>query len=306
MPVNTHQGDFVQTEKKIDKPFLGCGLGLRPEYYETIVDTRPAVDWFEIISENYMVDGGKPLHFLDRVRENYPVVMHGVSLSIGGTDPLDQTYLKRLKQLIDRVEPQWVSDHMCWTGQGNLHDLMPLPFDQEAIDHVVARVQQVQDYLGRQILLENASSYVSYEQSEMTEWEFHTEIMQRADCLMLFDINNIYVSARNHGFDPLDYIRGIPAERVWQFHLAGHNDYGDYVIDTHDHPVVKPVWELYAEALNHFGPVSAMIERDDRFPPFEELMAELGELRKIAHDVLGNDGPKNDDSKKREAALCPD
>ncbi len=305
MQTDTCQSDFVQTEMKTNKPFLGCGLGLRPEYYETIVETRPAVDWFEIISENYMVDGGKPLHFLDRVRENYPVVMHGVSLSIGGTDPLDQAYLKRLKQLIDRVEPQWVSDHMCWTGQGghNLHDLMPLPFNQEAIDHVVARVQQVQDYLGRQILLENASSYVSYVQSEMTEWEFHTEIMQRADCLMLFDINNVYVSARNHGFDPLDYIRGIPTDRVWQFHLAGHSDYDDYVIDTHDHPVVKPVWELYAEALKYFGSVSAMIERDDRFPPFEELMAELGELRrKIANDVLGYDGPENGASKKREVS----
>jgi uncharacterized protein (UPF0276 family) len=274
-----------------DKPFLGYGLGLRPEYYDTIVETQPAVDWFEILTENYMVDGGKPLHFLDRVREHYPLVMHGVSLSIGGTDPLNKDYLKQLKQLIARVEPQWVSDHLCWTGQGghNLHDLMPLPYNEEAIRHVAQRIRQVQDYLGRQILIENVSSYVSYTHSEMTEWEFYAEVAQRADCLMLFDINNVYVSARNHHFDPLDYIRGMPAERVWQFHLAGHSDYGDYVIDTHDHPVVPPVWELYAEALRCFGPVSAMIERDDRFPPFEELLAELQEMRRIGQAVVAQD-----------------
>ncbi|MBL1278598.1 MAG: DUF692 domain-containing protein [Ectothiorhodospiraceae bacterium] len=280
-----------------DKPFLGYGLGLRPEYYDTIVETRPDVDWFEILSENYMVDGGKPLHFLDRIRENYPVVMHGVSMSIGSTDPLNKEYLKQLKQLIARVQPRWISDHLCWTGQGgqNLHDLMPLPYNEEAIAHVVDRVQQVQDYLGQRLLLENVSSYVTYVQSEMTEWEFYSEIVKRADCLMLFDVNNIYVSARNHGFDPLDYIRGVPAERVWQCHLAGHSDYGDYVIDTHDHPVAKPVWDLYAEALKHFGPVSSMIERDDQYPPFDELLAELSELRDIAQRVIG----------KVETTSCP-
>jgi len=285
----------VQTET--NKPFLGYGLGLRPEYYDTIVETRPDVDWFEILSENYMVDGGKPLHFLDQVRDNYPVVMHGVSMSIGSTDPLNKEYLKRLKQLIARVEPRWISDHLCWTGQGgqNLHDLMPLPYNEEAIAHVVDRVQQVQDYLGQQLLLENVSSYVTYVQSEMTEWEFYSEIAERADCLMLFDVNNIYVSARNHGFDPLDYIRGVPADRVWQCHLAGHSDYGDYVIDTHDHPVVQPVWELYAEALKQFGPVSSMIERDDQFPPFEELLDELGKMRRIAQQVFG----------ESEATPCP-
>ena len=278
-----------QLNKNGKKPFLGYGLGLRPEYYDTIVETRPDVDWFELLSENFMVDGGKPLHFLDRVRENYPVVMHGVSMSIGSTDPLNQEYLKQLKQLVARVEPRWVSDHLCWTGQGgqNLHDLMPLPYNEEAIAHVVDRVQQVQDYLGQQLLLENVSSYVTYVQSEMTEWEFYSEIVKRADCLMLFDVNNIYVSARNHGFDPLDYIRGVPAERVWQCHLAGHSDYGDYVIDTHDQPVVKPVWDLYAEALKHFGPVSSMIERDDQFPPFDELLSELSEMRQVAQRVLG-------------------
>lgn len=276
------------------KPFLGYGLGLRPEYYEQILEQRPDVDWFEILSENYMVEGGKPLHFLDRVRESYPVVMHGVSMSIGSTDLLDKQYLNNLKQLIARVEPQWVSDHLCWTGQDghNLHDLMPMPYTQEAIDHVVARVQFVQEYLGRQILLENVSSYVNYTHSEMTEWEFLSEISRRADCYILLDINNVYVSARNHDFDPMDYIQGVPAERVWQFHLAGHSDYGDFVIDTHDHPVVPSVWELYTRALDVIGPVSAMIERDDRYPPFEELLAEFEQMRQIGLGQLHQQEPE--------------
>jgi len=271
------------------RPFLGYGLGLRPEYYDIIVETNPAVDWFEIISENYMVDGGKPLHFLDRVREHYPIVMHGVSLSIGSTDPLDFAYLKRLKALIERIEPAWISDHFCWTGHGghNSHDLLPLPLTEEAVRHVAARVQQVQEFLGRQILLENASTYVSFTHSEMNEWEFVREVCERADCLLLLDVNNVYVSARNHGFDTLQYLDGLPGERIRQCHLAGHSDYGDYVIDTHDHPVASPVWALYAEALKRFGPVSSMIERDDRFPPFAELMAELTQMRGIAREVCG-------------------
>ena len=274
------------------KPFLGFGLGLRPEYYQTIVDTQPPVDWFEIISENYMVDGGKPLHFLDRVRENYPIVMHGVSMSIGGTDPLDKNYLKRLKQLIDYAQPQWISDHLCWTGQGghNLHDLLPMPCTEEAIRHVVSRLDQVQDYLGQRILLENASTYLTFEHSEMSEWDFYREVVERADSLMLLDVNNIYVCARNHQFDPLEFLQAMPAERIWQMHVSGHSDHGDYVIDTHDHPVVEPVWELFGEALRRFGPVSAMIERDDRFPPFEELMAELGQMRSIAKSTIDETG----------------
>lgn len=276
------------------KPFLGYGLGLRPEYYETILSQRPAVDWFEIISENYLVDGGKPLYFLDRVRERYPLVMHGVSLSIGGSDPLDREYLRRLKQLIARVQPAWVSDHLCWTGQGghNLHDLLPLPYTEEAVAHVAARVQQVQEFLGRRILLENVSSYVGYTHSELTEWEFFSEVARRADCLLLLDVNNVYVSARNHGFDPLDYLNGVPPARVWQLHLAGHSDYGDVVIDTHDHPVVPTVWDLYAQALRRFGPVSAMIERDDRYPPFAELLVEFEQMRAIGRRVLGEREPQ--------------
>jgi len=268
---------------------LGYGLGLRKDYYDTIIEQQPAVDWFEIISENYMVRGGKPLYYLDAVRERYPLVMHGVSLSIGGTDPLNYHYLQDLQTLVTRVQPRWVSDHLCWTGQGghNLHDLMPLPYTDEAIKHVAARVKTVQEFLGRRLLLENVSSYVTYRHSQMSEWEFYRAVCEEADCLMLLDVNNIYVSSRNHGFDPLDYLNGIPGERVQQIHLAGHEDNGDYVIDTHDHPVVDPVWALYAAALSLFGPVSTMIERDDRMPPFDELLSELQQARDIGARVLG-------------------
>ena len=266
---------------------LGFGLGLRVDHYETILQTRPAVDWFEIISENYLVPGGKPLHYLDRVRADYPLVMHGVSLSIGSSDPINKDYLKQLKALAERVEPAWLSDHLCWTGLDgtNLHDLLPLPYTEEAINHVADRVRQVQDYLGRQILLENVSSYVSYTQSEMSEWEFVRAVIERADCLMLLDVNNIYVSSVNHEFDARDYLNGIPPERVQQFHLAGHTNHGDYIVDTHDHPIVDPVWDLYADALRRFGRVSTMIERDDNIPPLAELLAELDQARRIAADV---------------------
>lgn len=281
------------SEKKIgatNKKFLGYGLGLRTDYYDIILNEKPDVDWFEILSENYMVKGGKALYYLDAIGELYPLVMHGVSMSIGGTDPLDYDYLKQLKILMSRANPQWVSDHLCWTGQGshNLHDLMPLPYNDEAIFHVADRIKKVQDFLGTQILMENVSSYVTYKHSEMSEWEFYSRVVEEADCLMLLDINNIYVSARNHQFDPLDYINGVPAERVQQFHLAGHSDFGHYVIDTHDHPVVDPVWELYGKALKRFGPVSTMIERDDQMPPFKELMSELNQARSIGNAVLSD------------------
>ncbi|NOZ53431.1 MAG: DUF692 domain-containing protein [Gammaproteobacteria bacterium] len=271
------------------RQFLGYGLGLRTDYYDIILNESPDVDWFEVISENYMVKGGKALYYLDAIRENYPMVMHGVSLSIGGTDVLDIDYLKQLKALVERIEPCWVSDHLCWTGQGghNLHDLMPLPYNREAISHVAQRVQQVQDFLGRQILLENVSSYISYQHSEMSEWDFYSAVVEEADCLMLLDINNIYVSSKNHHFDALDYLNGVPEQRVCQFHLAGHEDNGGIVVDTHDHPVADPVWRLYESALRRFGPVSTMIERDDRMPPFCELLDELQQARDIGQMVLG-------------------
>ncbi len=267
-----------------ERPFLGFGLGLRKEHYESILAERPSVDWFEILTENYLVEGGKPLYYLDRIRADYPLVMHGVSLSIGSTDPIDCAYLSQLKALIERVEPVWVSDHLCWTGVDgiNLHDLLPLPYTEETLQHVVARVCQVQEFLGRRLLLENVSSYISYAHSELAEWDFLREVAERADCLILLDINNIYVSARNHGFDPLAYLQAIPSLRVLQFHLAGHSDLGDLVIDTHDQPVCDQVWGLFQAAAQRFGPVSTMIERDDRIPPLADLLAELDQARQIA------------------------
>lgn len=273
------------------RPFLGFGLGLRTEHYQYVLDNKPAVDWFEILSENYMVPGGKPLANLDRIRADYPMVMHGVSLSIGSTDPLNKKYLKDLKKLADRVEPHWISDHLCWTSVNhkNSHDLLPLPYNESTINHIVDRIKQVQDYLGRQILIENLSSYVTYHDSEMSEWEFLNEIVKRADSLVLLDINNIFVSAHNHHFEPIDYIRGIDIERVMQFHLAGHSYSGEMIIDTHDHDVCDPVWVLYAEALKHFGAVSTMIERDDNIPEFTVLRDELAVAEKIAAETLSAD-----------------
>ncbi|MDQ2696860.1 MAG: DUF692 domain-containing protein [Pseudomonadota bacterium] len=269
------------------RPFLGYGLGLRTDHYADILERRPAVDWFEALSENYLVPGGKPLHYLDQIREHYPLVLHGVSLSIGGSEPLDREYLQSLRALAQRVQPQWISDHLCWTGVDgiNMHDLLPLPYTEEAIHHVAARVRQVQDVLGRRILLENVSSYLTYHQSQLTEWEFLAAVAEAADCLILLDINNIYVSAYNHGFDPLDYLDGVPARRVWQFHLAGHSNLGKVIIDTHDHPVVDPVWSLYRQALARYGRVSTMIERDGNIPPLDELLAELAYARQVAEAV---------------------
>ncbi len=269
-------------------PALGFGLGLRVEHYETILAEQPAVDWFEVLSENYLVAGGKPLHYLARLRERYPLVMHGVSLSIGSAAPLDRGYLSQLKALAARIEPAWISDHLCWTGVGgkNLHDLLPLPYTEEALKHVVGRVRAVQDFLGRRMLLENVSSYVGFRDSRLTEWEFLKAVAEEADCLILLDVNNIYVSSVNHEFDPHEYLRAIPCERVQQIHLAGHQNHGDYLIDTHDHPVPDPVWALYAAAVRRFGAVSTMIERDANMPPFAELHAELAAARRIASQTL--------------------
>jgi uncharacterized protein len=265
---------------------LGFGLGLRPVYYPDILEQKPPVDWFEIISENYMVPGGKPLAMLDRIRANYPIIMHGVSMSIASTAPLDFDYLASLKALADRVEPAWLSDHLCWTGVHglNLHDLLPVPYTEEALGHIVERISRVQDYLGRRIAIENVSSYVTFAESEMDEWTFVTEVSERADCWLLFDVNNVFVSAFNHDFDPRAFIQSIKPERVVQIHLAGHSSFGSHKIDTHDQPVCDEVWALYAEACKRFPNVSAMIERDDNFPPFAELVAELEHMRAIAAD----------------------
>lgn len=275
-------------------PFLGFGLGLRHQHYDEILGGNPDIDWFEVISENYMLPGGQPLRVLDRIRERYPVVMHGVSLSIASTAPPNFDYLQALKDLARRVEPQWVSDHLCWTGVHgkNLHDLLPIPYTEEALDHVVGRVQLVQDFLGRAIVLENVSTYVQFNNSEMTEWEFLSELSRRSGCWLLFDVNNVYVSAFNHGYDPYTFLNGIPADRVVQFHMAGHSRMGTHIIDTHDHPVCEEVWHLYTEALRRFGRVSTMIERDDNIPPLDELIGEVARTREIAGKVLPPAGEK--------------
>jgi uncharacterized protein (UPF0276 family) len=267
---------------------LGFGLGLRPPHYTQIVETRPEVGWFEITSENFMVPGGRPLHWLDRIRSDYPIAMHGVSLSIGSTDPLDQQHLAGLQRLQRRVQPAWISDHLCWTGVagGNLHDLLPLPYNEAVLAHVVDRVRRVQDRLGSRILLENVSSYVSYPSSQLTEWDFLAEVAQRADCLILLDVNNIYVSSVNHGFDPLVYLDAIPVARVGQIHLAGHQRRDDgLIVDTHDAPIAEPVWRLYQHARRRFGDVATMIERDENIPALAELLKELDRARSIAASV---------------------
>ena len=269
-------------------PYLGFGLGLRTAHYDAILAESPPVDWFEVLTENYLVGGGKPLDYLMRIRARYPVVMHGVSMSIGGSDPLDRAYLADVAQLARRLEPEWISDHLCWTGVhgDNLHDLNPLPYTDEAVRHVSARVRAVQEVLGRRILLENVSSYVTFRDSVLTEWEFFSAIAEESDCLILLDVNNIYVSGENHGFDPIAYLDGVPRERVWQFHLAGHSHGERLLIDTHDQPVVDPVWRLYEEAVRRFGRVSTMIERDANIPPLQELLAELEHARASARSVL--------------------
>lgn len=270
------------------RPSLGFGLGLRPPHYAAILETSPAVDWFEIITENYLVGGGRPLHYLDAIRARYPVVMHGVSLSIGSTAPLDLAYLAGVRRLAARCEPEWISDHLCWTGTDgtNLHDLLPLPYTEEALAHLCPRIDRVQEFLGRPLVLENVSSYVSYTSSAMSEWEFLSALAARTGCRLLLDVNNVYVSSRNHGFEPRNFLDHVPVEAVQQFHLAGHLDLGTHVIDTHDAPVRDEVWELYGYALRRFGAVSTLLERDDNIPPLEELVAELGRARAVARHVL--------------------
>ena len=272
------------------QPSPGFGLGLRPSHYLEIAGSAPAdtgIDWFEILSENYMVPGGKPLAMLDRIRRDYPVVMHGVSMSIGTPQGPSEDYLRDLKKLMDRVQPLWVSDHLCWTGVHgrNLHDLLPLPYTEEAVATVVRNVRRVQDYLERPLLLENVSSYLSFKADSLQEWDFVAAVAEQSDSLILLDVNNVYVSSVNHGFDPQAYLRALPARRVQQIHLAGHSVQQGCIIDTHDQQVADPVWALYADALRRFGQVATMIERDDNIPPLPELAAELRRARQLAGAV---------------------
>jgi uncharacterized protein (UPF0276 family) len=286
-------GAALHSPRSPGASFLGVGVGLRPKHYPCILaETDPralGVDFFEALSENYMVPGGRPLRVLSEVAARFPIVLHGVSLNIGSADPLNEDYLAELKALSQRFEPAIVSDHLCWTGVHgrNLHDLVPLPFTEATLCYVADRVRRVQDHLGRRLALENVSSYFAYTTNAMPEWEFMAGIAERADCGILLDVNNIFVSAHNHGFDPLEYLSGIPSERVFQIHLAGHSQAGELLIDTHDHPVRDEVWSLYEAALRRTGPVSTLIEWDDQIPEFHELAAEAARARAILRRVEG-------------------
>lgn len=268
-------------------PRLGCGIGLRAEHYADVLDGRRRVDWFEAITENYMDTGGRPLHVLEAVRRDYPISLHGVALSIGSADRLDRRYLRNLKSLIERIEPALVTDHLCWTGVDGraIYDLLPLPYTQEALAHVVKRVRQVQDFLGRRIALENPSTYLQFRHTDMTEWEFLGAVAEEADCGILLDVNNVYVSAYNHGWDPVSYLDAIPPARVAQFHLAGFTEMGTYLFDTHSAPVHEDVWHLYAYAVGRFGRVSTLVEWDADIPAFDRVCAEAKTARRIMETV---------------------
>ena len=270
---------------RFDLPNLGIGLGLRTVHYAHVLEEHPPVAWFEILSENYMQTEGKPLYFLDAIAERYPIVMHGVSLSIGSTDPLDRAYLAELKVLRERTRARWVSDHLCWTGvsRKNTHDLLPVPYTEEALRHVVARVRAVQDFLGAPLALENPSTYAEFAGGTMKEWEFLARLAEEADCGLLLDVNNVYVSAFNHGFEPSAYLDAVPWDRVVQFHVAGHTNHGTHIIDSHIGPVIEPVWRLLGEAHARAGGASVLLEWDAEIPSFEETHAEA--LR--ARDYVG-------------------
>ena len=283
-----------------DFPSLGFGIGLRRCHYTKILDEQPPMDWFEVISENFMVEGGRPLQVLEGIRAHYPIAMHGVSLSIGSVDPLNVAYLKQLAATARRFEPAWISDHLCWTSFGgrNLHDLLPLPYTEEAIRHVAGRIRQVQQILGRTILIENVASYLEFTSSRLSEWAFLGAVADEADCAILLDINNIFVNAFNHGFDPILYINSVPVNRVIQFHLAGHRDHSSYLLDTHDQPIRSEVWTLYEYAVGRFGRLPTLIEWDDNIPEFEVLAATAAEARRRCEGVLGH-------KRSALALICP-
>lgn len=273
----------MNAKPRLGYPNLGLGVGLRHVHFQHILETWPDVDWFEIISENFMDSEGRPRHILEQVAERYPVVMHGVSLSIGSTDPLNQDYLRKLKQLAEEINAVWISDHLCWTGVvgRNSHDLLPIPFNEESLAHVVERIKTVQEVLERPLVLENPSSYITFQDSTMNEWEFISSMAEEADCGLLLDVNNVYVSAYNHEFDPYEFLQSLPHERIVQFHLAGHLNCGTHCIDTHDGRVIDEVWELYRKAHELTGGVSTLLEWDANIPSFDEMHAEVLKARQF-------------------------
>jgi uncharacterized protein (UPF0276 family) len=267
----------------------GVGIGLRVPHYQHILEKKPVVDWFEIISENYMVDGGRPLAVLDSILEQYRVIQHGVSMYFGSADPLNREHLKRLKALVRRTGTRWLSDHLCWGSVDGryTHDLLPMPYTFEAAEVTAAKIRQVQDFVEVPVVVENVSSYAEFHVSEMTEWQFLNEVVERADCGILLDVNNIYVSSQNHNFDPKEYLEAVPAERVAQIHIAGHSKFERYILDTHDHPVLDPVWALYARAIQRCGPTATLLEWDDNIPSFDEVHAEALKAKKYLTAATG-------------------
>jgi uncharacterized protein (UPF0276 family) len=265
----------------------GAGIGRRSRHYQEILDTKPAIPWFEVLSENYFGAGGLPIYHLERVREHYPVTLHGVGMSLGSADPLNFDYLARLKKLSEKIEPVYISDHLAWISIDgrHVHDLLPLPYTEEALIHFADRVGQVQDYLGRRLLIENPSSYMGFKDVDMTEWEFLQELVKRADCDLLFDVNNVYVSSKNHGFDPLEYLHALPSDRVKEIHLAGYEEQDNYLFDTHGYRVHPPVWKLYEDTIKHLGSVPTLIEWDNDIPEFAVLVDEANKAQKVLTDM---------------------
>ena len=281
--------DLARTPMSPPWPRLGCGMGLRREHYQHVLAERPPVDWFEVVTENYLDTGGRPLAVLEAVRRNHPVALHGVALSIGSADPLNAQYLDRLRLLVDRIEPAFVTDHLCWTGVDgrSLYDLLPVPYTEDALAHVAARVQQVQDRLGRRILLENPSTYIEYRCSQMPEWEFLAALAERADCGILLDVNNVHVTCTNHGHDARGYLDHIPVERVGYVHLGGFTDVGTFLFDTHSAAVAPEVWALYEYAARRLGRVATLVEWDAEIPPFATVDAEVARARAVMERVHG-------------------
>ena len=286
-PVLAEQDLPPPKRNRFDIPNLGFGVGLRTVHYGHILATKPKVDWFEIISENYMDTAGRPVFILDQIAERYPIVLHGVSLSIGSTDPLDRQYLRKLKTLADRVKAVWVSDHVCWTGVAhtNTHDLLPIPYNEESLKHVAKRVKQVAEAIERPLMLENPSTYCEFRSSTLSEWDFLRALGEEADCGFLLDVNNVYVSAYNHGYDAAEYIKAVPHDRVVQYHLAGHTNFGTHILDTHSDHVIDPVWELYRLTHRLSGGRSTLLEWDESIPPFEVVHAEVLKAKELVANV---------------------
>lgn len=274
----------------LKKAITGFGLGLRHQHMDAVLDEKPSLDWFEVISENVMSPGGFFVSGLEKIRKDYPIVFHGVSMSIGSTDPLNQEYLSALKQAILRFEPSWVSDHLCWTGVGskNTHDLLPVALTEQTLTHISERILMVQEYLGQPLVIENPSSYVSFVDDEISEWDFLVELCNRSGCYLLLDVNNVYVSSFNHGFDAWQYISSLPKERIKQIHLAGHRQKETVIVDTHDESITDDVFALYEKTISHFGMIPTMIERDDNIPPLSDLLDELQVVREVASRALIN------------------